>query len=165
MGGLGIFALVGMMSAFFYLFIVAFIFIVIYLLITYLFESMTLFRICKSRGDQVAFLAFVPSYQKYLLGMIAKKKWIGSILMIVDILVIAFFLYSCCTQVLLEWMLLVLLFLLFVSFILNTVIAHYIFKLTNIRYADILTVFSILSFGLLRPIFLFLLRNRSELSN
>lgn len=164
MGGISVLVLVGILSAIFYLFLAAFLFIIIYLLITYLFESMALFRMCKNRGDRVVFLAFLPSYQKYLLGGLAQRKVLGIILMFVDILVIGLCVYFYCSHIFLAWAFLLLLLLLGISFILNTVIAHRIFKSTKIRYADIFTVFSILSLGLLRPVFLFLVRNNSELS-
>lgn len=50
---------------------------------------------------------------------------------------------------------------LIVTFILDTIISHKIYKARANKYGDILTIFNILSFGLLRPIFLFILRNKS----
>ena len=49
---------------------------------------------------------------------------------------------------------------LIVTFILDTIISHKIYKARANKYGDILTIFNILSFGLLRPIFLFILRNK-----
>ena len=49
---------------------------------------------------------------------------------------------------------------LIVTFILDTIISHKIYKTRANKYGDILTIFNILSFGLLRPIFLFILRNK-----
>lgn len=49
---------------------------------------------------------------------------------------------------------------LIITFILDTIIAHRIYKSRANKYGDILTVFNILSLGLLRPIFLFIIRNK-----
>ena len=51
---------------------------------------------------------------------------------------------------------------LIITFILDTMIAHRIYKSRANKYEDILTVFNILSLGLLRPIFLFIIRNKKE---
>ena len=48
------------------------------------------------------------------------------------------------------------------TFILNAVIAHNIYTSRTNRYGDVLSVLHVLSFGLLRPIFLFALRNKKE---
>ena len=45
-------------------------------------------------------------------------------------------------------------------FILDTLIAHRIYK-SRSKYGDILTVFTVLSLGLLRPVFLFAVRSRA----
>ena len=46
-------------------------------------------------------------------------------------------------------------------FILDTLIAHRIYKSRAGKYGDVLTVFTVLSLGLLRPVFLFAVRNRA----
>ena len=47
-------------------------------------------------------------------------------------------------------------------FILDTLIAHRIYKSRAGKYGDVLTVFTVLSLGLLRPVFLFAVRNRER---
>ena len=51
---------------------------------------------------------------------------------------------------------------LIITFILDTIISHKIYISHTNKYGDILTIFNILSFGLLRPIFLFMVRNKSR---
>ena len=58
------------------------------------------------------------------------------------------------------WFILLLMALLAV-FILDTLIAHRIYKSRAGKYGDVLTVFTVLSLGLLRPVFLFAVRNRA----
>ena len=53
---------------------------------------------------------------------------------------------------------------LIITFILDTMIAHRIYKSRTNKYGDILTVFNILSLGLLRPIFLFIIRKISNIN-
>ena len=48
------------------------------------------------------------------------------------------------------------------TFILDAVIAHNIYKSRSEQHGELLTAFHILSLGLLRPIFLFALRNKKE---
>ena len=45
--------------------------------------------------------------------------------------------------------------------LLDTLIAHRIYKSRAGKYGDVLTVFTVLSLGLLRPVFLFAVRNRA----
>lgn len=165
MGGISVLVLLGILSSIFYLFLALFVLVIIYLLITYIFESMALFRMRKNQGEKASYLSFLPGYQKYLLGKVARQKILGVVLMIVDVLVIGLCIFFYCSQVFLDWFFLLLLILLCLSFILNTVISHYIFKMSKIKYADIFTIFGVLSLGLLRPIFLFLIRNKKSLMN
>lgn len=53
----------------------------------------------------------------------------------------------------------------FVGFILDIVVSHKIYINVTPKYGDILTVLSVLTFGILRPIFLFIIRNKINREN
>ena len=48
------------------------------------------------------------------------------------------------------------------GFVLDMIPAHKIYKSVTSRYGDILTIVSVLSLGLLRPVILFIIRNKVE---
>ena len=48
------------------------------------------------------------------------------------------------------------------SFVIDVIIADKIFKNLNIRYSDVLTVVNVLTFGLSRPIILFIVKNANS---
>ena len=50
-----------------------------------------------------------------------------------------------------------------IEFILNSIIAYKIYKKTTNKYGDILTVFNVLTLGMLSPIFLFIIRNKIKI--
>ena len=48
------------------------------------------------------------------------------------------------------------------SFVIDVIIADKIFKNLNIKYSDVLTVVNVLTFGLSRPLILFIFRNKQN---
>lgn len=137
MGGFGIAILFSLFS-FIYLFFVAIaIGVILYLLYSYVFQSIASMCMLKNIGYAYPFTAWIPFYHKYLLGKIANKQILGAISgVLFSILTISFM----------------------TTLIIETIIAHQIYK-THTKYADIFTIFTILSFGILKPIFLFSIRN------
>lgn len=163
MGGISVLFLLGIFSALFY-FILAIIFIVlVYLLLSYIFEGIAIGKMCKNLNYKYAYTSWIPFYNKFLLGRIANHKKFGAMLAIINFTIINIFicLYNASSY---SGLFLILFFILIMlSFILNIVISHEIFKKAIGTYGDILTIFSVLSLGLLRPIFLFVLRNNKKI--
>lgn len=54
----------------------------------------------------------------------------------------------------------ILLILIVLSFVIDIIISHKIYKNVTSKYADILTVVNVLTLGLTRPIILFIIRNK-----
>ena len=108
------------------------------------------------------FTAWIPFYNKYLLGKIAGNKIMGGISCILSFIAICLGTRFYINKELEIVLFIILVISLIITFILDTMIAHRIYKSRANKYGDILTVFNILSLGLLRPIFLFIIRNKKE---
>ena len=79
MGGFGIAILFSLFS-FVYLFFVAIaISVILYLLYSYVFQSIASMCMLKNIGYAYPFTAWIPFYHKYLLGKIANKQILGAI--------------------------------------------------------------------------------------
>lgn len=77
MGGFGIAILFSLFS-FVYLFFVAIaISVILYLLYSYIFQSIASMCMLKNIGYAYPFTAWIPFYHKYLLGKIANKQILG----------------------------------------------------------------------------------------
>lgn len=77
MGGFGIAILFSLFS-FIYLFFVAIaIGVILYLLYSYVFQSIASMCMLKNIGYAYPFTAWIPFYHKYLLGKIANKQILG----------------------------------------------------------------------------------------
>ena len=163
MGGVSVLILLGILSAIFYFFVAIFLVVLVYLLVTYVFESIAIMRVCNNLKYKHPFTAWFPFYNKYLLGKIANLKIQGVILGAINISIAIMFIYFYLVENFNPWLLVIFFILIIVSFILNIVISHKIFKKAMDKYGDIFTVFSVLSFGILRAIFLFLIRNSKKL--
>lgn len=157
------FSIVIFMSIFYfmYLFLIAiFVGIILYLIISYTFEGISIMCMGKKLKYKNIFTAWIPFYNKYMLGKISGNKVIGMVSCVLSfisiLLSIRFYIHQEFEIVLF----IILVISLVVTFILDTIISHKIYKARTNKYGDILTIFNILSFGLLRPIFLFVLRNK-----
>lgn len=159
MGGFSVVVFMSILSFIFLFLIAIFAVIVLYTIISYIFESISIMCMSKNKGNKNSFIAWIPFYNKYVLGKIVDNKVIGGILGILtflsNMLCIYFYIHNELEIVLFV----ILIIFLIVSFILDLILAHRIYKSSS-KYADVLTIFSILSLGLLRPIFLFALRNK-----
>lgn len=163
MGGISVLVLFGIFSSIFYFIIAILLIILIYLFLSYIFESIAIVRMCKNLNYKHIFASWVPYYNKYLLGKIAGLKNAGATLGIINAIITFMFIYFQYITNFNTWLLVVFFVLLIISFVLNIVISHKIFNKAFNIYGDIFTVFSILSLGLLRPIFLFIVRNSKKL--
>lgn len=158
MGGFGIAILFSLFS-FIYLFFVAIaIGVILYLLYSYVFQSIASMCMLKNIGYVYPFTAWIPFYHKYLLGKIANKQILGAISGVLSFISIClcvhFYIHLDFDSVLFS----ILTISFMTTLIIETIIAHQIYK-THTKYADIFTIFTILSFGILKPIFLFIIRN------
>ena len=160
MGGFSVVVLMSILSFIYLFFIAIFVAVVLYIIMSYTFQGISIMCMSKNMGYKNAFTAWIPFYNKYLLGKIVGNKIMGGISGILSFLSIClgarFFI-----NIELEIVLFIILVIsLIITFILDTIIAHRIYKSRANKYGDILTVFNILSLGLLRPIFLFIIRNK-----
>ena len=162
MGGFSIVVLMSILSFIYLFFIAIFVSVVLYIMISYTFQSISIMCMSKNMGYKNAFTAWIPFYNKFLLGKIAGNKIIGGISSILTLISIFLGTRFYIHRELEIALFIILIISLIVAFILDTIIAHKIYKSHTKKYGDILTVFNILSFGLLRPIFLFIIRNKSN---
>ena len=158
MGGFGIAILFSLFS-FIYLFFVAIaIGFILYLLYSYVFQSIACMCMLKNIGYAYPLTAWIPFYHKYLLGKIANKQILGAISGVLSFIFIClcvhFYIHLDFESVLLT----ILTISLITISLIDTIIAHQIYK-THTKYANIFTIFTVLSFGILKPIFLFIIRN------
>lgn len=132
----------------------------IYLILTYVFESISIMSISKNLNYQKSFLAWIPIYNKYLLGKIIGTKGLSAVLTLFNIITIVTAIYCYFDFNYMAFSLL--LIGIIVEFILEIIISHKIYKSVTNKYCDVLTIFNILTLGLLRPIILFLIRNKIQ---
>ena len=162
MTGFGVVIFTSILSFISLFFVAIFAAAAVYSLISYVFQGISIMCMGKNRGYKTAFTAWIPFYNKYVLGKIAGNPIIGGIAGMLSFV-------SICSGVLFickEWAGIVV-FAVFVislmtTFILDAVIAHNIYKSRSEQHGELLTAFHILSLGLLRPIFLFARRNKKE---
>ena len=165
---MGVFILVVLMNilSFIYLFFIAvFVVAVLYLIMSYTFQSISIMCMSKKMGYKNTFTACIPFYNKYLLGKMAGNKIMGGISGILSFIAICLGTRFFINKELEIALFIILIISLIITFILDAIIAHKIFDSRTNKYGDILTVFNILSLGLLRPIFLFIIRNKKEQSS
>ena len=138
MGGISVMLLMGMLSAM-YMFFIA----VIAVLIIY--------------------FAWIPFYNKYLLGKIAGNKALGIIEGVLNLSIATVAVLFFCFELEIGIIgLIALLACVIASFVIDVIISDKIFKNLNIRYSDVLTVVNVLTFGLSRPIILFIVKNANS---
>ncbi|MDE6284219.1 MAG: hypothetical protein K2M17_00530, partial [Bacilli bacterium] len=82
MGGISVLFLMGVFSFIFAIFLV----IIVYEIAVYFFESVSIMCMCKNLKCKAPFTAWVPFYNKYLLGKIAGNKVLGIILASLNVL-------------------------------------------------------------------------------
>ena len=115
---------------------------------------------CKSLYYKHSGTAWIPFYNKYLLGKIGNKA-LGIIEGVLNLSIatvaVLFFAFELEIGII---GLIALLACVIASFVIDVIIADKIFKNLNIRYSDVLTVVNVLTFGLFRPIILFIFRNK-----
>ncbi len=164
MAGFGVLIVSGILSAIFLFFIAVFAAAAAYIMASYVLEGFSIACMRKKAGDAHTFPAWIPFYSKYLLGKLADRRVMGAVSALLTLLSACLCVYFyVCRELNTLWFILLLMALLAV-FILDTLIAHRIYKSRAGKYGDVLTVFTVLSLGLLRPVFLFAVRNRAAAS-
>lgn len=163
MGGISVMFLMGMFSAMFVFFIMAIAVLIIYFAISYVFESIATMSMCKNLYYKHSGTAWIPFYNKYLLGKIAGNKALGIIEGVLNLLIatvaVLFFGFELEIGII---GFIALLACIIASFVIDVIIADKILKNLNVRYSDVLTVINVLTFGLSRPIILFIVRNKQN---
>ena len=160
MGGISVLVLLGFLSGLYMLFIAVFFVAVLYLIINYVFEALAVLGMRESRGDRVPALAWIPIYNKYLLGEIAGKKVLGVFSGIFTLVMIGTGAYCYRTLTMDRLIFGAFLVSAILGFILDLVIAYRLYKNVVPKWKDVLLLLSILSGGLLRPVILFGLRKK-----
>lgn len=79
MGGISVMFLMGMLSAVYVFFIAVIVIAVIYYAVSYIFESIAAMSMCKNLYYKHSATAWIPFYNKYLLGKIAGNRALGMI--------------------------------------------------------------------------------------
>lgn len=165
MGGISVLLLMSILSFLFFIFIAIFLAIIVYVIITYIFESISIMCMSKNLQYKAPFTAWIPFYNKYLLSKIAGSKMLGLILALFNIGTVCTGLY-CYFQTEFNYIVFIMfLICILVGFIIDIVVSHKIYINVTQKYGDILTVLSVLTLGILRPIFLFIIRNKVKKEN
>ena len=159
MGGFSVVVLMSIFAYIFFLFLALILAIILYTFISYIFESMAIMGMSKKKK----LLAWIPFYNKYILGVITGKKIIGGILGILNLISICLIIYFYTYHKFQIILFIILVIILFISYIFDMIIVHQIYKKCMNKYGNILTIFSVISFGLLRPVFLLVLRNKTNI--
>ena len=162
MGGISVMLLMGMLSAMYVFFIAVIAMLIIYFAVSYVFESIAAMGMCKNLYYKHSATAWIPFYNKYLLGKIAGNKVLGIegvLNLSIATVAVLFFCFELEIGII---GLIALLACVIASFVIDVIIADKIFKNLNIRYSDVLTVVNVLTFGLFRPIILFIFRNKQK---
>lgn len=126
--------------------------VILYLLYSYLLESVFCMRYGKTAGMKYPATAWVPIWGQYLLGKAAGMNRLGAALAMDHLLVLV--LYIICMFTYHDAAYGALLLFAAAGFVLKAVICHRIYKVAVPNHYKLLSILSVLSLGLLRPVFL-----------
>ena len=162
MGGISVIFLMSFLSLIYFMFIAILSFIILYIVISYTMTSITVMSMRKKLKYKNNFISFIPVFNKYLLGNLVNEKLLGALSSILTFLLMGFgtYLYICKNFKTLPFT--VFIILLIITFIIDTVITYKMYDRCDSKYKDIVTIFNCLSLGILRPIFIFLVRNKNK---
>lgn len=162
MGGFSMSILLLAMVGMFWAFVIAIVILAIIKLALYVFESFGLMKLNKNLGYKHSWTAWIPIYNKYLLGKIAVKPWAGVTLsllwLIKTVLFILGYIFAGINSLLILTIILVI-----VTFIVEMIIVSKLYTKYS-KYNEVLTVFTAVTLGLLEPIFIFAIRNNKNRS-
>ena len=160
MGGISVIFLMGIFSVWVFVFIAIFATIVIFAVINYIFESISISCIGNKMNCSFKFISWIPFYNKFLLGKIGGNKIIGGILGILNLFIVLFGIYFFVNTKTNYIIVCIFILCLLLSFILDTILSYKIYSKAVNKYSSLLTVLNILSLGILRPLILFVIRNK-----
>ena len=160
MGGISVIFLMGIFSVWVFVFTAIFATIVIFAVINYIFESISISCIGNKMNCSFKFISWRPFYNKFLLGKIGGNKIIGGILGILNLFIVLFGIYFFVNTKTNYIIVCIFILCLLLSFILDTILSYKIYSKAVNKYSSLLTVLNILSLGILRPIILFVIRNK-----
>lgn len=139
----------------------------IYLIFNYFLESFALYRMCKNSNRKHPICAWIPQYNRVILGEFAGNKRLGYILFSLDLilLIVSFFYchYMTLSKEIITFLNYLSLGLSLTVYVINMVLVHSIMKKTIPKASDILTVLNVFTFGISNSIVLFILRNNKKL--
>ena len=134
--------------------------IAIYMIVSYVFESIAVMRFRKNLNLKNNAISFIPFYNRYLLGKVTDNKILGAVLALVSMLkTITFVLWFFVGK---SFALELFILSLIVGFVLNIIVASNIYKLYS-KYNVVFTILTIITLGVLRPVFLFALRDSKQI--
>lgn len=134
----------------------------------YFMESFALYRLCKNNNYKLPILAWIPFYNRVILGEFSDKKKMGYITFILKLIHLLLFIvliyfindipeaYRNIINNLVGVISLI-------TYFLNVIMVHFIMKKSIPKAADILTVLNVFTFGISKAIVLFILRNNKKL--
>lgn len=135
--------------------------IAIYMIVSYVFESIAVMRFRKNLNLKNNAISFIPFYNRYLLGKVTDNKILGAVLALVSILkTITFVLWFFIGK---SFAFELFIILLIVGFVLNVIVASNLYKMYS-KYNVVFTILTIITLGVLRPVFLFALRDSKQIA-
>lgn len=148
--------------------IMVFLVVALITIFNYFMESFALYRLCKNNDYKNPILAWIPFYNRIILGEFADNKKMGYATFILNIIYwILFFIFIYFIDYIPEgirnaWSTGITVISL-VTYVLNIILVHLIMKKCIPKAADILTVINVFTFGISKAIVLFVLRNNDKL--
>ena len=131
---------------------------VVYLLYSWVFESIFCAHLCRNLWNRPWVLGWIPVWGQYLLGKASGSRGLGAALAVTHLMVLTLSMFIAAECVRVDGM--VYLFFLALAVVLKAIVAHRLYKIAAPERYKVLSVISILTMGLLRPIFLFALRKK-----
>ena len=143
-------------------------FILVEVVFNYFLESFALYRMCKNNNYTHPALAWIPFYNRIVLGDFADSKKIGYVVCIGRVIetIISFIIiynYEAIPKDIGNYINDFIIISSLILFILNIILVHKIMSKTIPKAADLLTVLNVLTFGISKSIVLFALRNNKNL--
>lgn len=161
------FSIILLLTPFFALSMAMYVFVVlillalaVYFLYAYTLESLSVMRILRGAGKKGAVLAWVPFYKQYLLGKIAGCPKLGAAVALDYLAAAVLCLLPNVAERYLVYIALAILALLVLAFVLKSMLYHRIYQLAAPKRYDLFTIFGVVTLGILRPAFLFALKNK-----
>lgn len=132
--------------------------LIIYLIYSWLFESLFCACICKDVWQKSPVQGWIPLWGQYLLGKAAGSRGLGAALAAVHLMVLVLSGSIAAELVRVDGM--VYLLCIVLAVVLKAIAAHRLYKMAAPGQYKVLSVISILTLGVVRPAFLFAIRKK-----